>query len=207
MWKLIDERHQGRSHGSEVVRQVAELVRAEGTGKITPRLTGPDQLPSPRASCHSEPDCGRGFPCVLHRAGLTYSYPRRSPRSSSFPSLARRRSRRHAWSGVSEHSSAASVRVHPLSSASKTRTDRDSRRRRRQQSDRRPVMTAIPPSSIDWTVKTSALATSSNREQHSWVVRSASADSRSIILRVSAFGRRLHVKHRSPCSGAVIAER
>ena len=54
---------------------------------------------------------GRCFPCGLHRAGLTYSDPRRSPRSLSFPSFARRRIRRLAWSGVTEHSSAASVRV------------------------------------------------------------------------------------------------
>lgn len=35
LWRLlIDERHQGRGYGSEVVRQVAELVRAEGATEL-----------------------------------------------------------------------------------------------------------------------------------------------------------------------------
>jgi diamine N-acetyltransferase len=35
LWKLlIDERHQGRGYGREVVRQVAELVRAEGATEL-----------------------------------------------------------------------------------------------------------------------------------------------------------------------------
>jgi GNAT superfamily N-acetyltransferase len=35
LWKLlIDERHQGRGYGVEVVRQVAELVRAEGATEL-----------------------------------------------------------------------------------------------------------------------------------------------------------------------------
>jgi GNAT superfamily N-acetyltransferase len=35
LWKLlIDERYQGRGHGAEVVRQVAELVRAEGAAEL-----------------------------------------------------------------------------------------------------------------------------------------------------------------------------
>jgi diamine N-acetyltransferase len=35
LWKLlIDKRHQGRGYGSEVVRQVAELVRAEGATEL-----------------------------------------------------------------------------------------------------------------------------------------------------------------------------
>jgi len=35
LWKLlIDERHQGRGYGSEVVQQVAELVRAEGATEL-----------------------------------------------------------------------------------------------------------------------------------------------------------------------------
>jgi diamine N-acetyltransferase len=35
LWKLlIDKRHQGRGFGSEVVRQVAELVRAEGATEL-----------------------------------------------------------------------------------------------------------------------------------------------------------------------------
>jgi diamine N-acetyltransferase len=35
LWKLlIDERYQGRGYGSEVVRQVADLVRAEGATEL-----------------------------------------------------------------------------------------------------------------------------------------------------------------------------
>ena len=35
LWKLlIDERHQGRGYGREVVRQVVELVRAEGATEL-----------------------------------------------------------------------------------------------------------------------------------------------------------------------------
>ncbi|MEV4630887.1 GNAT family N-acetyltransferase [Micromonospora sp. NPDC049523] len=35
LWKLlIDERHQGRGYGREVVRQVADLVRAEGATEL-----------------------------------------------------------------------------------------------------------------------------------------------------------------------------
>jgi diamine N-acetyltransferase len=35
LWKLlIDERYQGRGYGTEVVRQVAELVRAEGATEL-----------------------------------------------------------------------------------------------------------------------------------------------------------------------------
>jgi diamine N-acetyltransferase len=35
LWKLlIDERHQGRGYGAEVVRQVADLVRAEGASEL-----------------------------------------------------------------------------------------------------------------------------------------------------------------------------
>jgi GNAT superfamily N-acetyltransferase len=35
LWKLlIEERHQGRGYGREVVRQVAELVRAEGATEL-----------------------------------------------------------------------------------------------------------------------------------------------------------------------------
>src|SRR5262249_3100564 len=35
LWKLlIDERHQGRGYGREVVRQVAELVRAQGATEL-----------------------------------------------------------------------------------------------------------------------------------------------------------------------------
>jgi GNAT superfamily N-acetyltransferase len=35
LWKLfIDERHQGRGYGREVMRQVAELVRAEGATEL-----------------------------------------------------------------------------------------------------------------------------------------------------------------------------
>jgi diamine N-acetyltransferase len=43
LWKLlIDERYQGRGYGTEVVRQVAELVRAEGaTELLTSYVEGP----------------------------------------------------------------------------------------------------------------------------------------------------------------------
>ena len=35
LWKLIiDERHQGRGHGADVVRQVAALVRAQGATEL-----------------------------------------------------------------------------------------------------------------------------------------------------------------------------
>jgi len=35
LWKLlIDERYQGRGYGAEVVRQIAELVRAEGAAEL-----------------------------------------------------------------------------------------------------------------------------------------------------------------------------
>jgi diamine N-acetyltransferase len=35
LWKLlIDKHHQGRSHGSEAVRQVARLVQAEGASEL-----------------------------------------------------------------------------------------------------------------------------------------------------------------------------
>jgi diamine N-acetyltransferase len=35
LWKLlIDERHQGRGHGAAVVRQVADLVRAQGASEL-----------------------------------------------------------------------------------------------------------------------------------------------------------------------------
>jgi diamine N-acetyltransferase len=35
LWKLlIDERHQGRGYGGEVVRQVADLIRAEGATEL-----------------------------------------------------------------------------------------------------------------------------------------------------------------------------
>jgi diamine N-acetyltransferase len=35
LWKLlIDERHQGRGHGREVVRQIAELVQAQGAAEL-----------------------------------------------------------------------------------------------------------------------------------------------------------------------------
>ena len=44
LWKLIiDERHQGRGYGADVVRQVAALVRAEGaTDLLTSYVPGPD---------------------------------------------------------------------------------------------------------------------------------------------------------------------
>ena len=43
LWKLlIDERYQGRGYGAEVVRQIAELVRAEGAAELlTSYVPGP----------------------------------------------------------------------------------------------------------------------------------------------------------------------
>jgi diamine N-acetyltransferase len=43
LWKLlIDERYQGRGYGAEVVRQVVELVRAEGAAELlTSYVPGP----------------------------------------------------------------------------------------------------------------------------------------------------------------------
>ena len=39
MWKLlIDKRYQGRGYGSDAVRQVAELVRAEGAIELLTRF-------------------------------------------------------------------------------------------------------------------------------------------------------------------------
>ena len=44
LWKLlVDARHQGRGHGREVVRQVAELVREQGgTELLTSHVPGED---------------------------------------------------------------------------------------------------------------------------------------------------------------------
>ncbi len=47
LWKLlIDERHQGRGYGSEVVRQVAELVRAEGATELLTSYVLEDGCPA-----------------------------------------------------------------------------------------------------------------------------------------------------------------
>ena len=51
MWKLlIDERYQGRGYGAAVVRQIAELVRAEGAAELltsyVPEDGGPAGLQS-----------------------------------------------------------------------------------------------------------------------------------------------------------------
>ncbi len=46
LWKLlIDQRYQGRGYGSEVVRQVAELVRAEGAAELLTSLVPGDGGP------------------------------------------------------------------------------------------------------------------------------------------------------------------
>ncbi|MEO3748753.1 GNAT family N-acetyltransferase [Plantactinospora sp. B5E13] len=44
LWKLlIDERHQGRGYGQQVVRQIVELIRAEGaTELLTSHVPGED---------------------------------------------------------------------------------------------------------------------------------------------------------------------
>ena len=47
LWKLlIDERHQGRGYGSEVVQQVAELVRAEGATELLTSYVARDGGPA-----------------------------------------------------------------------------------------------------------------------------------------------------------------
>ena len=48
LWKLlIDERHQGRGYGTEVVRQVAELVRREGATELLTSHVVADDGPGP----------------------------------------------------------------------------------------------------------------------------------------------------------------
>ena len=47
LWKLlIDERHQGRGYGAAVVRQVAELVRAEGATELLTSYVDADGGPA-----------------------------------------------------------------------------------------------------------------------------------------------------------------
>lgn len=47
LWKLlIDERHQGHGYGSEVVRQVAEIVRAEGATELLTSIVPGDGGPA-----------------------------------------------------------------------------------------------------------------------------------------------------------------
>jgi diamine N-acetyltransferase len=47
LWKLlIDQRHQGRGYGSEVVRQVAELVRAAGATELFTSVLPGDRGPA-----------------------------------------------------------------------------------------------------------------------------------------------------------------
>jgi diamine N-acetyltransferase len=47
LWKLlIDKRHQGRGYGSEVVRQVAELVRAAGATELFTSVVAGDGGPA-----------------------------------------------------------------------------------------------------------------------------------------------------------------
>jgi diamine N-acetyltransferase len=47
LWKLlIDKRRQGRGYGSEVVRQVAELVRAEGATELLTSIVPGDGGPA-----------------------------------------------------------------------------------------------------------------------------------------------------------------
>jgi diamine N-acetyltransferase len=46
LWKLlIDRRHQGRGFGSEVVRQVADLVRAQGAAELLTSVVPGDRGP------------------------------------------------------------------------------------------------------------------------------------------------------------------
>ena len=47
LWKLlIDERYQGRGYGAAVVRQVAELVRAEGATELLTSFVPGDDGPA-----------------------------------------------------------------------------------------------------------------------------------------------------------------
>jgi diamine N-acetyltransferase len=47
VWKLlIDQRHQGRGYGLEVVRQVAEFVRAEGATELLTSYVAGDGGPA-----------------------------------------------------------------------------------------------------------------------------------------------------------------
>jgi diamine N-acetyltransferase len=48
LWKLIvDERHQRKGYGSEVVRRIADLVRAEGADELLTSYTEGDGEPGP----------------------------------------------------------------------------------------------------------------------------------------------------------------
>jgi GNAT superfamily N-acetyltransferase len=49
LWKLlIDERHQGRGYGREVMRQVADLIRAAGGDELlTSHVVGGEGTPGP----------------------------------------------------------------------------------------------------------------------------------------------------------------
>ena len=74
LWKLlIDERYQGRGYGAAVVRQIAELVRAEGATELLTsyvrRTTGPPGSTSGSGSCRpassmtmARSSCGSGCP-------------------------------------------------------------------------------------------------------------------------------------------------
>lgn len=47
LWKLlIDERHQGRGYGSDVVREVARLIRAEGATELLTSYVPDDDGPA-----------------------------------------------------------------------------------------------------------------------------------------------------------------
>jgi GNAT superfamily N-acetyltransferase len=47
LWKLlIDERYQGRGYGAAVVRQIAELVRAEGATELLTSYVPEDDGPA-----------------------------------------------------------------------------------------------------------------------------------------------------------------
>jgi diamine N-acetyltransferase len=47
LWKLlIDERHPGRGYGTEVVRQISELVRAEGATELLTSYVPEDGEPA-----------------------------------------------------------------------------------------------------------------------------------------------------------------
>lgn len=55
LWKIVDERYQGHGFGAEVVRKVAELVRAAGATELltsyVPEDDGPAGFTSDSASC------------------------------------------------------------------------------------------------------------------------------------------------------------
>ncbi len=68
---LIDERYQGRGYGSEVVRQIAELVRAEGATELLTSYVPQDGGRGPPAKVDAFP--GRAMVCTVRQKKLELS--------------------------------------------------------------------------------------------------------------------------------------